>query len=359
MPVSSPTPPVLAPLSAPTNHPLPSPASSDAPLCLFCAVDRRFALPLAVTLHSALAHAQTVSRMHIMVADMGLRRRQRAKLRSIVERSAVDVRLDFCVPDVDALQGLSTTDWHRLPTYVRLLVDQLVPESWTRLLYLDGDVLVRSDLGPLWRTPIGDAVAVGVRDYREPTVWQRHELREAYTDHLGLPPDTPYCNAGVLLIDLPRWRAHEIGPRSLDFLRRYPERAYYNDQDALNAAIGGQWMLADPRWNVTLNSVAFYGFPEMHTPAMRAAQQQLLREARVVHYTGSHKPWHHLYRRPYSEPFMHSLRETRWFSPLRSWRWTTTRRVAHAVIQRVPDTVLMNAKSTVGTVRDRMKAVAS
>lgn len=301
----------------------------DAPLRLLCSANERFALSLAVMLHSALTHTTSRPTMDIVVADMGLSTTSRRKLQAVVHRAPLDASIRFRQPDVGTLEGLYTNDWHRLPIYFRLLMDQLVPDDWDRLLYLDSDVLVQADLGRLWRTPIGDGVALGVIDFRVPTVWWRDELRDVYTDALHLPPETPYCNSGVMLLNLKAWRAENIGQRSLAFLRQYPDHTYYPDQDALNAIIAGRWTLVDPRWNVALSAVPYYGYPDQETPAMRDEQTCLLNDPFIIHYTGPSKPWHHLYRREFSDRFLDMLRQSGWLDAPQSWWWMGSRRVTH------------------------------
>ena len=317
----------------------------DVPLRLFCSSNERFVLSMAVMLHSALTNLTTVQDVEIVIADTGLSDESYQKLRALVHRAPVSVSLQFRKPDVDSLDGMRTTDWHRLPIYFRLLVEQIVPPSWDRLLYLDSDVLVRSDLGRLWRTPLDGALSLGVVDFRVPTVWERNELRDVYVNALGLPPDTPYCNSGMMLLNLKRWRDEAIGQRCLRFLREHPKHTYYPDQDAINAIFRGDWKLIDPRWNVALSAVPYLGYPEHHTPAMRAEQEELLADPHIVHYTGPSKPWHHTYRRSYSRLFLDTLNQSGWLTGAGGWWWTASRRVTHTCMRQASRNVVPVVRS--------------
>ena len=84
-----------------------------------------------------------------------------------------------------------TTGWNPV-ILARLLLDKLLPNSIDRILYLDGDTIVRGDLTELWNTDLKDCViGMGI----EPTVDKKRKSA------LGLSK-LPYHNSGVLLIDL-------------------------------------------------------------------------------------------------------------------------------------------------------------
>ena len=89
-----------------------------------------------------------------------------------------------------------------LSTLARLFVGRVLPEDVHRVLYLDCDTLPLEDLSALEQFDLkGCPLAMA----QEPTA--RHSRKR----ELGLAPEQPYFNAGVLLIDLDRWRAEGHG----------------------------------------------------------------------------------------------------------------------------------------------------
>ncbi|WP_410812239.1 glycosyltransferase [Micromonospora sp. 067-2] len=55
-----------------------------------------------------------------------------------------------------------------------------------------------------------------------------------------------YFNSGVICVDVPAWRAADIGATALSLVTKHG----LSDQHALNTVVAGRWTALDPRWNV-------------------------------------------------------------------------------------------------------------
>ncbi|MBV1855317.1 glycosyltransferase family 8 protein [Catellatospora tritici] len=177
--------------------------------------------------------------------------------------------------------------------YLRLLLPDLV-DGPGRLLYLDSDVQVCGELGPLWQLPLADAPLAAVRD--------------AFTDRFDMwggipgagpqhPGDAPYFNSGVLLINMDRWRELRVTERCLAYLAEYGGSLRFPDQDALNLVAFEQWLRLPPRWNHMCSYLL-----EPMTPGQRAAQ-----DVRVMHFAGPRKPWTEGFRPGFRHARHHTL----------------------------------------------------
>jgi lipopolysaccharide biosynthesis glycosyltransferase len=162
-------------------------------------------------------------------------------------------------------------------TYARLLIPRIFPDTVSRVLYLDTDLLVLDDLGPLWETDLDGAVVGAVSDLFFHTAFVADgldpELMRADPRYEGLPRVRDYFNAGVLLIDVDRWREKRISEKALEYLTRYSESPHM-DQDALNFVCDNLWKKLDPRWNV-----------QDHR------KRTVERGSGIVHFVGVSKPW--------------------------------------------------------------------
>jgi len=167
-------------------------------------------------------------------------------------------------------------------TYVKLVIPSLLPERLSRVLYLDGDVLVLDDLEPLWQTDLHGAPAGAVSDLFLHTAYLSKGLDPARerADHFRYKTELPrvrnYLNAGVLLIDLDTWRKERISEKAFDYLKRYPASPHM-DQDALNSALDERWASVDPRWNV-----------QNHYRKIRLGEPG---RPGIVHFVTRAKPW--------------------------------------------------------------------
>lgn len=230
----------------------------------------------------------------------------------------------------------------------RLALPEALPQV-DRLVYLDADTLVRRPLDELWSVALHDRPLAAVRNVVEPAAADRVRT-------LGADPDR-YLNSGVLVMDLARMRELDTSAALLDVVRREGERLLWVDQDALNLALGADWLELHPRWNAQ-NS--FWHWPDR---AERLLGTDLVRAARddpaVLHFEGPWlcKPWHYLCDHPHVEGYRALLQQTPWAgTPL------TDRTVATRGIRRLPPRHrtaafirLLRARRWAGRVRGRVR----
>lgn len=267
-----------------------------------CAADGNYALPLAVMLRSAGRSLAYGSEIRAHVLDDGLTATDRAR----IERSIpFNVRIHWCRP------GPKTTGlplWGRMTatTYQKLMLGDWLPRAVTRALWLDCDLLVLEDLTTLEGCLDPGVIAGAVVDQRVPCVGSPFAV--AGWKVLGLNPLGAYFNAGVMLINVTRWRSHEVGRRSLEYLERFGTAVTFWDQEALNAILaGGNWQPLPPRWNV-------------HPTLKRIQSKSAISEPAIVHFSGNLKPWTHLGSDAWSHRFYAVLDETEWST----WRPAST-----------------------------------
>ena len=98
-----------------------------------------------------------------------------------------------------------TNGWNPI-VLARLLLDKILPSGISKIIYLDGDTIVRGNILDLWNTDLcGKTIGMSI----EPTIdKKRIEILD-----LGM---RPYCNAGVLLIDLKRFKKINAGRKIIE-----------------------------------------------------------------------------------------------------------------------------------------------
>jgi lipopolysaccharide biosynthesis glycosyltransferase len=274
------------------------------PVVIACAANAAYSIPLAVMLRSAVDHLSLKRGLAVWVIDDGLGDSARSRIvESLPERATVHwlapSRLDF--------KGLPL--WGRMPvsTYDKLTVAERLPPDLKKVIWLDCDMLVLADLAELWDMSVGEAHMLAVRDALVPFVSSRFGI--SAFDEIGLASSTPYFNAGMMVIDLDKWRASKVATKTLEYLRRFHERVFFWDQEALNAVLARQWTQVDERWNwsANLDRLSRNG---SHSENGNGKQP------RIVHFNGNIKPW--MVREPteVDASYFRTLDETAW----RSWR---------------------------------------
>jgi len=156
-------------------------------------------------------------------------------------------------------------------TYARLVVPKICPRD--RLIYLDADLIVNADLSELWYCELNGAV-IGAASWE--SVGESNDSQ--FFRDLGTNPDTPYFNAGVLLIDGWRWRERAITEQSLEIGERYEKGLPSADQTILNSLFFGDFKAVPRRFNTPVT-------------ASRPPLSDTDWSDRIVHLVARPKPW--------------------------------------------------------------------
>lgn len=207
-----------------------------------------------------------------------------------LERWCGEAGWEFHSVPVDAalFDGAPVTAQYPREMYYRLLAGQMLPESLSRVLYLDPDILVINPLRELWETDMqGNMFAAAAHTGKTELANNVNRIRLG-TDH-------DYYNSGVLLIDLERCRS-EVAPDELfAFVREHRRELVMPDQDLLNAVYGDSILpLDDALWN--------YDARNFNNYMLRSAGEQdmdwVMENTAILHFCGKAKPWkpNYIYR---------------------------------------------------------------
>jgi lipopolysaccharide biosynthesis glycosyltransferase len=238
------------------------------PYLLAC--DGAYAAQLATCLRSMVESSRSgwPLDIHVLVEDFPQSVRQKV-LCSLPSGSA---SIRWVEADVSYFLGFATLAHISRMTFARLLIPDVMPADTSRLIYLDADIVVLHDLAPLWDIDLEGCSVGAVTDLLD-------ERRRAEPVRFAdLPQVESYFNAGVLVIDLPRWRQEQVSQKALKYLQFYPSTPC-SDQDALNVACDGRWKKLDGKWNYLGH---LYG---------RIEDLQSTQQPAVVHFVTTHKPW--------------------------------------------------------------------
>ncbi len=236
-------------------------------------------------------------------------------LRSLVQSPKVVVN----VLDTPDLEALADTHLHikdfSLSTYTRLWLSEILPIDG-RLIYLDADTQVTGSLSPIWKKELAEgSILAGVLDAASA---KSHRA-------VGQRPDSPYVNAGVLVIDLDRWREREMTQRCTTYLFEHEGHVPQNDQGVINACLDGSIEPLEMRYDVMTYALAF-SYDEIiryKRPSNWYSEAEYLDSRRnpvVLHATGSF-----LYSRPWLAGSSHPMASRfQSYQPLIPWQMPTS-----------------------------------
>jgi lipopolysaccharide biosynthesis glycosyltransferase len=275
-------------------------------IVVVCGTDAGYVAPLAVMLQSALSNlaADRTLVAYVLCSDVDAEERAR------VSKGLPDERFSIHWLRVDAARLDGVPLWGRMPvsTYFKLFLTDLLPASVTRALWLDCDVLVTGDLAPLWDQELRGFCAGAVQDQLVPFASSRGGIGRRL--EVGIPDDARYFNAGVMLIDVARWRSERIAVKALDHLRRRWKSVVFWDQEGLNVALAGKWIALDSRWNYNVS---------LPLRRKRAGEDAPV----ILHFAGMLKPWLYRTKDPEWSQYMTYLDRTAWAGIRPPWSAST------------------------------------
>ncbi|MCU6733089.1 glycosyltransferase family 8 protein [Diplocloster agilis] len=187
--------------------------------------------------------------------------------------------------------------------YNRLFLTEYISCDIDRVLYLDCDTIVEGPLDDLWNTDLTGYYLAGVDDC----------LSRKYRRIVGVPTEGTYCNAGMLLINLQKWREDNVKQAFIDQL--YLNNGYFvfNEQSLINSLFAGKIKILPQKYNV--NSLV-YVFDYKELMKLRRPQhfsycEQEYKDAKfnpvITHYTGlfyvERRPWIELSDHPHRDAF--------------------------------------------------------
>lgn len=199
-----------------------------------------------------------------------------------------------------------TTGWNQI-VLARLILDIFLPEEIDKILYLDGDTIVRGNLQELWNTNIEEYI-IGASI--EPNVDKKRKK------NLGLE-FKPYYNAGVLLINLKKWRNEKVGKKVLDYYKANKGKLFANDQDAINGALSEEIYTLSPTYNFCNNLYKYsYKFLTKLMKPVEYVKEDVFYKALenpiIIHYLGEERPWRTGNKHKYKDDYFKYLNKTPW-----------------------------------------------
>ena len=236
---------------------------------IFFATDDAYAPPLGVALESLLSNVKEGYELRIHILSTSLSAKNKLLLRKIVGERAKLSFVDMKRRIAAIAAQLVLRDYYSAATYLRLFISEMFPE-YDKALYLDCDIAVNGDISRLYEVPLGKALVGAIPE----DVMARIDTFGRYVEVCLDIPRAEYFNAGILVMNLKRFRSERILERFVDLLarRRFPVT---QDQDYLNVLCHG--------------SVAYVPYTYNTSPLAT----ELCDPPAIVHYKLDRKPWHY------------------------------------------------------------------
>jgi len=265
-----------------------------------CAIDDAFRYPLSVTLQSIFENNKN-NRIKIHLFSAACSDETIALFEKHCQSNNQLFRYYHLQETL--FQGFPNNERISLASYYRLLTAVHIEKEVRQYIYLDADIIVRTDLAPLINTDLGSFIIGAVNDVAaiDMNIHLKH----------GIPGPYLYFNAGVILIDRLKWIENEITKKVLEYIKTNKDKCIFWDQDGLNAVLYKHYLPLHPRWNQQI--AMFYCSKSAMDKAYPMGYTDALTNPGIIHYNGSEKPWDTFSAHPYARDFKKNASQISFF----------------------------------------------
>ena len=261
---------------------------------IFFAVDDGYIPFLAVSIQSLVDHASDENQYVIKVLYTNISEENQRNI-SKYERENISIEfvdLNYYIEKIK--DKLYTRDYYSKTTYFRLFIPNLYPQ-YNKVLYLDSDITILSDVADLYNIDMGDNLIAAAPD----DVIQTIEVFQDYAEKVvGVADYRNYFNAGIIVMNLDELRKFDFQEKFL-YLLSTVKFSVAQDQDYLNRLCKGRVKLFSNTWNRMPIGGDVVDRDDLH----------------LIHYNLAFKPWH-FENILYKEYFWECAKKTEYFDQI-------------------------------------------
>lgn len=269
---------------------------------ILLSTDNNYVMPTGVLMHSIGMHNEPVRYFVLINEDFTTKNKD--ILRSIASSYHSEISYHVINNNVtkDLPFGRDNMPKHvTIATYYRLFITQVLPLEIHKILYLDGDMIVRKSLQPLFEIPIKEYALGAVHDMDEPNNMKRLDK------FIG----KGYFNAGMLLINLDYWRMHNCYESFIQFIQYHGDKILMHDQDVLNCVFKENVKWLPLTYNFQSGFILSVS-NRRHDSKLQSEIDACKTDPTIIHYTVHHKPWHISCFHPYRQLWRNYLSRSEW-----------------------------------------------
>lgn len=222
--------------------------TSNDVISIVVASDNHYSILIAGLLKSIDLNHKSPEHIDFYIIDDGISQKFRKQLDGMVDQSRITI---IWVKSKDAIpKNISIpidSSAFPLTVYLRIFSPYVIDQSVEKLLYLDVDTIVQTDISLLWKTDLKDNFIGAIQDVAKTVDCEWGGIPNF--KELGLDPKTKYFNSGVMLINPKKWREQDVSSQIILALNKYKTHVRFADQYGINVVLCKKWLELDPKWN--------------------------------------------------------------------------------------------------------------
>ncbi|CCP03646.1 Putative glycosyl transferase [Erwinia amylovora Ea644] len=295
---------------------LPQYISNSVPIVI-CS-DDNYAMALGGLIKSIINNASSDKNYDLVILDNGLTVKNKHRILSLIEDiTNFSVRF-FSVHAFDEIKDAYIRPPFTIATYSRLFIPRLF-RHFEKVVFIDTDTVVESDLAELIDISMGDNLVAAVQDIVMEGFVKFGNIAESddgiqtageyLKSKLALSKPEEYFQGGIMVFNIEAMNKENIFSRLMSELKG--QSFWFLDQDIMNKVFHGRVHFLPLEWNVYHGN----GHTDTFYPNLKFSTYSRYLKARktpkMIHFAGENKPWH-TDKVDYYDNFIKNIQGTPW-----------------------------------------------
>lgn len=239
--------------------------------------DDNFIMPTCVAVTSLVLNKNPETFYDIFVLMAGCKEESEKRVMMLEELGGCAVHVIRA--SVEKYDGIKQVAHISRAALLKFDLCDLIPE-YDKILYLDGDLIVRGDLSELYQVDLQGNYAAGVKEFD------------------SMLEDKKKVNTGVLIFNAKRFRDENLSEKLIQTRLSLGDRGSM-DQQTFNLVIGDEYLFLPIRYNCVLGRLTGkQRIPEYTVERINQLYEtgyqtveEVITDARIYHFATSNKPW--------------------------------------------------------------------
>lgn len=202
------------------------------------------------------------------------------EIRSLVEKNNSNL---ICIKiEKEKIPKFITIDYFSIESSYRLLLPYVLPNKVKRILWIDSDMIIRSDISKLFSLDIGDNIIGCCKD-----ISHIGNVNNPNLTRLKIKNTDNYYNSGLIIFDVKKYKkAFDIKEYN-KIIKKLSVVIKYPDQDILNYIFHSKIYELDSNYNIY--------FTSNYKHKDKNNIEQMKKNGKIYHYISSVKPDNYKY----------------------------------------------------------------
>lgn len=236
-------------------------------------IDDKYVKYTSVVIASILKNSKSSFVFHI-VNDGSISEKNKKKLDKLKKYGKFEIKY---YPQNKALHHEQRSDTRSdipMVTNYRMMISSILSDI-DKIIFMDADLILEGDIKELWE--------INIDDYYIACCDSPKSAFQDYQQKIDIPDEYYYCNTGVMLVNLKKWRDNDIEQKLFEKEKEYRGIYKFYDQCIFNIALYDKILYIDQKFNfrpgIWNSKEDLEKFENKNVPPL------------VIHWASPHKPW--------------------------------------------------------------------